>query len=292
MTHAILILAHRDIVLLHKLIQYFDSNCFVFLHIDKCSTFTNDEILSLKNFKQVVSIYREFCVHWGGFSMLQTELVLLERALLECKADYFHLISGQDYPIKKLNVFMDFFKVNNGKSFVEYNIIPVHLWSIHDQWRYRYFLPFDLMETERLNTNKLSKWIKQQQECSFMRSLPTQFTNIYKGSQWFSITRSDAQLIIDYTHRFPSFCTKLKYSFAPEETYIVTLLVNKSTSILINNNLRYIRWYGEHGNNPSNLAIEHYDDIARSNAFFCRKIDLNISQSLIDLLDNILYGED
>ena len=289
MTHTILILAHKDIQLLKHLVGYFSHDCYVFIHIDKKSCITDDELASLRNIAYVRGIYREYDVHWGGFSVLEAELSLLNHALNACDADFFHLISGQDYPIKPLRSFLSFFESNRGTSFIEYNPKPVHLWPLRDQWRYRYFLPYDRIDARSAERAKLKKWIVQQQECGYTRPLPSHFPNVYKGSQWFSITRTDAQLIISYTHTQPGFYEGLRYTFAPEETYITTLLANCSTNNISNSNMRYIRWKGENGSNPSNLGLEHFHDIANSDALFARKMKSQISDMLIREIDSIIY---
>lgn len=290
MKHAILIMAHRDIQLLKHLVRYFTHDCYVFIHIDKKSRITGADVESLIVHPQVCGIYREYDVHWGGFSMLEAELSLLNHALSECDADYFHLISGQDYPIKPLSNFLDFFESHRNVSFIEYNPKPVHLWPLREQWRYRFFLPYDRIDARSAERQKLRNWVSQQQRCRFMRRLPDQFTNLYKGSQWFSITRADAQLIVSYTQTQPAFYERLRYTFAPEETYVTTLLVYSSTNMLQNNNLRYIRWYRENGSNPSILGPEHYHDIMNSDALFARKMTSPTSDMLISELDyTVIY---
>ena len=44
MKHAVLILAHKNYPLLCRLIRYFAKDCEVFVHVDKKSKFTKDEI--------------------------------------------------------------------------------------------------------------------------------------------------------------------------------------------------------------------------------------------------------
>lgn len=290
MTHAILILAHKDFQLLKHLVGYFSRGCYVFIHIDKKSSITEHELASLRNIAYVRGIYREFEVHWGGFSVLEAEFSLIGHALNECDADYFHLISGQDYPIKPLDYFLNFFEEHASTSFIEYNPKPVHLWPLPDQWRYRYFLPYDRIDARSAERAKLKKWIVLQQRCGYTRPLPSHFPNIYKGSQWFSITRTDAQLILSYTLTQSGFYEGLRYTFAPEETYITTLLANCSTNNISNSNMRYIRWKGENGSNPSNLGLEHFQGIANSDALFARKMESPISDMLIREIDySIIY---
>ena len=109
MKHAILIMAHKHFDHLKHLIEYFSRDCFVFVHVDKRSLFKREEIETLQSFPQVVKVYRKFAVHWGGFSILKCEKFLLKESYRLCDATYFHLISGQDYPIKPLSFFLNFF---------------------------------------------------------------------------------------------------------------------------------------------------------------------------------------
>lgn len=53
MKHAILILAHKNVPQLVHLIEYFKRNCYVFVHIDKKSKITEDEIKTLEAMPQV-----------------------------------------------------------------------------------------------------------------------------------------------------------------------------------------------------------------------------------------------
>lgn len=285
MKHAILILAHKEFQLLKHLVRYFSRDCYVFIHIDKKSRITRTEAESLKVYPQVCGIYREYDVHWGGFSMLEAELSLLNHALSECDADYFHLISGQDYPIKPLSYFLKFFEERRGVSFIGYDSTPVHRWSMRAQWRYLFFLPYDRVDARSHEKTKIQKWINQQLKCRFTRPLPTQFPNLYKGSQWFSIIRTDAMLLDNYTYYSPSFFERLKYTFAPEETYVTTILANISIARVENNNLRFIRWCKENGSNPSILGPEHFSSINESDALFARKMASPISNMLISQID-------
>ena len=62
----------------------------------------------------------------------------------------------------------------------------------------------------------------------------------------------------------------MRFTFAPEESYVTTVLVNKMPgNLIVNNNLRYVRWMCENGNNPSNLGKEHFEGVVKSTAFFC-----------------------
>lgn len=293
MKHAILIMAHKNYSFLHHLIEYFERDCYVFVHIDKKSDITKEEIACLREMPQVTEVYQKYSVHWGGFSILKCELFMLKDAMKKCDAEYFHLISGQDYPIKPLKVFLYYFYEHRTCNFLEYQRCPVQQWVWDEQWRYRYFLPFDRVDARSPDGGrKISKWINQQKMSGFFRSLPNQFPLMFKGSQWFSVTRDSAELLIEYSIQKPSFLKRMQNTFAPEETYVVTVLINLlSKATVVNDNLRYIRWKGENGSNPSILGVEHFEEIAQSNAFFARKMCSPYSDSLKEMICKYLLGK-
>lgn len=290
MKHAILILAHKNITLLCKILKYFDNQCDIFIHIDKKSSFTLEDINSLYKYRNVKKVYQKFAVHWGGFSMLKSELDLLKLALKESDATYFHLISGQDYPIKPLNVFIEFFERHNGKNFLEFKHIPFAARDGNGYFRFQYYMPYDWVDARnKKGKDIIHKCYKWQKKIGIKRRIPDQFYHLYGGSQWFSITREGAETLLCYTRKSPAFYRRMKYTFASEESYITTVLVNLLPQAkIVNNNLRYIRWLKENGNNPSNLGKEHFSSIINSNAFFARKMENPYYKPLIELIDKYL----
>ena len=109
MIQGILIIAHKNFIQLYHLIEYFSSECYVFIHIDKKAKFLDFELQKLRELPQVKGIYQKYSVHWAGFSILKCELYLLGKAMKYPEIGYFHLLSGQDYPIKPLKDFISFF---------------------------------------------------------------------------------------------------------------------------------------------------------------------------------------
>lgn len=129
MKHAIIIIAHKNFNHLVHLIEYFEKDCYLFVHIDKKSDFTKHEINQITAIPHVVKVYKKYAVHWGGFSMLKCEMFLLKESLHLCNAEYFHLLSGQDYPVKPLSKFLRFFNINKGKEFMQMVHLPHLGWD-------------------------------------------------------------------------------------------------------------------------------------------------------------------
>jgi len=100
MKHAFLILAHNNWLQLKELIQALDDKDFIlFVHIDKrAKSFNIDDFKNITNFSEVY-FFSEFKCYWGGYSLVESELFLLKKAS-KIHFDYYHLLSGSDYPIK------------------------------------------------------------------------------------------------------------------------------------------------------------------------------------------------
>jgi SAM-dependent methyltransferase len=293
MKQAIIILAHKEIPLLMHLVDFFERDCYVFIHIDKRTLVPNLQINELKNKPQVVGVYQKYEVHWGGFSVLQSQLFMLKEAFRLCDAVHFHVISGQDYPIKSLNYFLNFFKKNAGNNFILCNVVHNRRFEKNAYSRYQYFYPYDFCKNDRNEIfNKISKWTRWQRKLHINRGIPSQFDNIYCGSQWFSLSRSAIDIIIQYTKKHPSFYKRMRYTFAPEETYFQTVVVNLCERLsIINNNMRLIRWHDENGNSPANLGVEHFHLLAESHDMFARKMQSPYCINLIKIIDKYLLSD-
>lgn len=292
MKQAIIILAHNDISLLIHLVEYFRHDCDVFIHIDKKADVNVNDMKILKSLPQVKAIYRKYAVRWGGFSILKAQTFMLGEAYKMSNASTFHVISGHDYPIKPLDRFLKFFSDNNGFNYIAFRRVGVVGTDFDSYYRYQYFFPYDYSDNRESLPRKTSKWVTLQRELGVNRGIPTQFDRIYCGSQWFSITRCTVWTILEYTDRHPSFYKRLRFTFAPEETYFLTVILNLcNPKSIINKNYRFIRWHNENGNSPANLAKEHFHLLAETEDFFARKVCYPYAKSLVPLIDKYLLIE-
>lgn len=294
MRHAILILAHKDFPALKKLISYFKEDCYVFIHIDKSGEIKKSEYSTLTiDFPQVKEVYSQYSVQWGGFSMLKAELFLLKKAFKYEDFAYFHLLSGQDYPIKPLKRFLSTFDGNRTISYINFVHLPHPKWQNNSYDRFKYYYPFDFVKNNRNEARSMSaKWINFQKKTGINRRLNFGFDHLYGGSQWFSLHRKAVKVLLDYTKHHTHLYRRLKYTFAPEETYVHTVLVNSLLpKEIVNINWRFIRWKYENGNIPANLSDEHFHLLAESHALFARKLCEGISNGLKEKIDKYLLQD-
>lgn len=290
MKHAIIILAHKNCDHLCKLIRYFDSDFEIYIHIDKKSMITSDEISLLESFSNVKLVLKKFCVHWGGFSMLKCELFLLSLVRKISTATYFHLLSGQDYPIKPLMNFKTFFLHNNGLNFISYHKWPNSFRDDGTYKRFQYYYPFDWVDGRTFKGfSFVVKLYRIQRKLKIRRRIPDYFEYLYGGSQWFSITCETVDVLLNFTSKRTSFIRKFYYTFAPEETYIPTVIMNLiDLNKVVNSNLRWIRWKAENGNYPANISKEHVKMFFWENVFFARKMEYPISLETIDIIEKYM----
>ena len=294
MKHAILILAHKDFDQVRHLIEYFVRDCYVYVHIDKKAAITPEELHSIDSMPQVRAVYRKYKVHWGGFSILKTEMFLLRQVLKDGDCDYVHLISGQDYPIKPLDDFLKFFEEHKGKEFIRYANIPNAQWDHYTFSRFKYFYPYEYINTDSKKAIELSrKFVKWQKKLGIKRRIPDHFDQLFGSTQWFSISKEATEAIVSYTKRYPSFYRRARWTFASEEYYIATLLMNLTPRKNVEaTDLRLIRWREENGNCPANLGNEHFHLLAENKLFFfARKFEVKICQELLKNIDEYLLND-
>ncbi len=184
MRHAILILAHKNIGQLCRLAGYFEKDCDVFIHIDKKQSVTREEEEKLRSYKQVKVVSREYDVNWGGTSVLESEMHLLRMAVQRSDADYFHLISGQDYPTRPLDYFLEFFDRNAGKEYIGYLHLPHPNWEDNTFRRLQYYYPYDYAASKRNPRGWVREQVRQQQVKRAKRPIPDEFDHLYGSSQW------------------------------------------------------------------------------------------------------------
>ena len=292
MRHAFLILAYNEFWLLKKLVDFLsNNNCDIYLNLDRRAEVPEDVLLYFTSNKAVRNITRRV-IHWGGHSMLECELHMLEYALYEKRADYFHLLSGQDYPIKPLSEFFAFFEIEKGKNFLLCEKADFQtIWR-----RLLLFQPLDWYDEREKWGEKISLGLlKFQMKFGLLRSVRHLPTTIHTGSQWFSLTKRACGFIVSYTHNHKTFFRRLRHTFVSDEIYINSILKKyyDDEKIVSEDNLRYIRWENENGNNPSNLGKEHFAILASRHEFFARKFTYRCGFELVDMIDRfLLQGTD
>lgn len=293
MNHCFLIIAHNNPLLLKRIVYKLqDNNHFFFIHIDK-KVNIKPFIECLYGLKNIIFIENRIKVNWGGFSEIQCELLLLRTAFsAPIKMDYFHLVSGADYPCRNNKDFNEYFIKHNGESFMHYDSnIEIQMWretKYRDRiqkWNFIDIFPF----TNKGFSLKLRRCVQRAFNIFVKREW---IPNVVAGWQWFSWHRSVVEYVLKYIKLNPDYLNRYKYTSYCDEVIFHTLLQNKTNELKINkyNSLRYIEWHPKrvYKSLPLVLKETEYEDIIKSNSMFCRKVDTKESHVLLSLLDDVL----
>lgn len=294
MKHALLILWHKNVPQLERLLEFFDEDFDCYVHIDRKSHISRQDIETLEKAKSGLHLFCKYDIHWGGISIVKAELFLLEKITQSNKKyDYIHFMSGQDYPIKKLCHIKTYFEEHNGYEFIEYMQLPSNRWENGTFRRFRYYLPYDFTDCQSLSGNKLSgRLVEWQRRQGIKRRVPDQFEHLYGGSNWISITGKCAAYIVNNRRKHKPFYNRLKYTFAPDEVYFHTVILNSDfADKTLNNNQRCIIWQGN-GASPLTLTEKYWWHIATSDRLFARKVDEKQSATLISLINEYIMADE
>lgn len=279
MKQAILITAYKNYHHLEEIITFFDDDFGIYIHIDKKSSVTKEELLRLKRYDRVQLISQKYKVNWGGFNHLRSILYLSEIALQNSQNYYFHLISGHDYPIKKVSDFKNFFR-NTDKEYIDCFEVPFSGWGINGGLdRLEYYNFYDLFNWKAdFQKRIIKKIIYWQKKNNFKRKTPFKMPTFYGGSTWWSLSRECLNYVVVYSKKNKNIFKRFKYTFCSEEFYFQTIIMNSSfkPKICIDN-LRHIDWSNRNGNNPSVLDETDFEKICNSNSFFARRFEYPIS---------------
>ena len=276
MKHAILITAYTDFQQLEKLINQFDENYNIYIHIDKKSKITPERIQRLSENRNVKYLSRKYKVNWGGFNHLKSYLLLSEEALNNKENEYFHLITGQDFPIKDNQYFDKLLlsETDQKSNYLDYFKMPTSRWFNGGMHRLEFYNLYDLINAKTEPGRRLINFIlKVQKKINIRR--PIKFAEqLYGGSTYWTLHRNCLQYVINFTKKNPDFYKRFKYTFCAEEIYFQTIIMNSEHSKnVINDNLRFIIWDNRKGGNPAFLNENDYEAIIKSNKLFARKIN-------------------
>lgn len=279
--HAFLIMAHKDDVVFRTLIRMLDNpRNDIFIHMDlKNKNYKEPEISSLvKN----CNIYHcpRIKVTWGGYSMIMAELLLLKEASEKGHYKYYHLLSGQDLPIKKQEYIQRFFDDNGGKEFVQFQS-PT--FSFQSRVRYYHLLQEKIGKAGPFVIRACNKvLLGAQKGLGINRNTGVVFQ---KGANWFSITDGLARYVLSKEMWIEK---TFKHTKCCDEVFLQTIVTNSE----YNDNLFHDRYDDNpcaimrladfKRGNPYIFRKSDYSELEKSNCLFARKFDAAIDQKIVN----------
>ena len=206
---------------------------------------------------------------------MKAYLYLCRVALNEEDNFCFHLITGQDYPVKPLSYFMEFAERQRQepREYLAHHEVPFKRWSGGGVNRLTYYHLYDFFDAKKYK-KEIRKFVRLQMKLGLTRKLPKRFLQLHGGSTYWTLSKDALKYVIDYTKNNPKFFKRFKYSFCAEELYFHTILLNSPLADrVVNDNLRHIDWSVDRGSTPVVLDERDYEILLQGSCLFARKFD-------------------
>lgn len=285
--HAYLILAHKNFGQLRKLVELLDDpRNDIFIHVDGRADFDPAGWDKVCGYSALKFLKHRYMVHWGGVSIMRSELALLKEAASHGHYAYYHLLSGMDLPIKDQDTVHAFFERNSGSEFL-------NLWRMrkNNYWRFNYWAPFPEGGGVPM-LNFLNNVCKAMQKVVGYRK--NRGITFKKASQWFSITDDLARYVISKE----SWLEKVfSHTTTCDEIFLATLVWNSpfrahlydpeeaaGTEVVNESNMRFIDWTRTRDSHrhPWVFGIGDWDLLMRVPHMWARKFDEKVDGAIID----------
>ena len=224
MTQAVLILAHKDFDQVLELARQLKSKFDIYIHFDVKMNLSSEEERKIKN--EGIKYISKFDIKWGSWSIVKATIDLMEYALKDKSIDYFHLISGQDWPVGRINDIYEYFEKNKMNIYIDSeDAYDVRKNGEPIIWWMKYYFPYD-----RVNRRSLFGKVFHRVNILFqtmiginkLKKLDTDF-KIYSGSQWFDLPRYAIEYALKYLNEDKYLKKVLSTSFCSDEFWIPTI---------------------------------------------------------------------
>lgn len=296
MRFAYLFLVHRMTKTLETAIRLLDDERNdIYIHVDaKAKDFPFDEVGSLAKQGRVFFTKQRIDAAWGGFELVEAELVLLKEATAREQYGYYHLLSGDDLPLKSQDEMHAFFEANEGKEFVqfcrEYYDCPGRT-----DWYHVFSHSFRSKNTIKTIPQKaINKSLQYLQGLVHFQRHPE--IDFQKGAQWFSITDGFARYVVSQE---PWIRKIFHHTFCSDEVFLQTLCVNSDFRQRLYHpdfddameaNMRYTGW-DQDACSPRVFRLEDFDTLMNTGMMFARKFSADVDEAILEAIAQKVLGK-
>jgi hypothetical protein len=269
---AYLILAHRAPDDLNAMLPALRRHGETYLHVDRDSRGFDDHWSALA--QHAVLVPRRHSVSWGGFSVVEATLELIETALRKGKADYFILMSGACLPVNTSANLADRL-VHEGGEYID--MMPeaeIREWDRASRLRHYRFYSKTLPKPLLGAVNRLSRlaWTRS--------DFAGEFGTPRFGSMWWCLSRPFMEWAMEFRRSNPAYDRRFAYTETPDESYFQTLVALSPFAGRVKASLTYVDWE-KGGSHPKILSRQDLPRIAASGQVFARKFDWDRDRDLV-----------
>ena len=275
MKHAYCILAHTEPDLFCRLVSMLDDpRNDIFVHIDKRTDIT--PFLKAKCSKsRLIFTKKRINCYWGKVNQIQAELTVFSEAHNNGPYAYYHLLSGQDFPIKSQDYIHKYTEENPGVNYIGFaNESSSKDLPYKTQFYHLFIHRPDKTLKGKIIRNTDKYLVHLQQYIHIRRRFPFP---LHKGANWVSITDEFCSYLVQQA----STLTRLfKYTLCADEVFLQSIFMSSPFTISLNRPMgseyeqcmREIDW-GR--GNPYVWTEEDVPHLMNSDRWFARKISMS-----------------
>ena len=297
---AFLISAHTDPQHLCRLVKSLPASSEFFIHIDAKSDIRPFHALLQQ--PNVHFVKPRTDVMWGSIGVVDSQMAMIREALDSgIKFDYLISMSGLDYPLWSNERILDFFGQAPGRQYLhgvcmENQQEAARIYRQHRPYNYKSWRYGTMKSKFRVALRKILYSIGVRKPLRFVAE--GKEYKLYKGSMWWAITPDLAQLAYDTWKKNTQYVRYFHDSFAPDETFIHTLVFNSDyAKHSLGEKERFTRLeditpltFIDYTHDIKVFDETDYDLLVGSGKMFFRKAITGKSDTLLDRIDRLRKG--
>lgn len=248
----------------------------------------------------VVRVLPPTPVTWGSYSQLDMVLRCMRVVLEQPGCDWLVLLSGQDYPIRRVRDVEAFLAADGHDAFIERRELG---WRPQvgrtDEWTGRYFRRWSTVRPRLVAPARAVA--ARSRGLVELRTLPSGTVvagrpalrtpyapgrSCFQGSDWFTLSRRCAELVCGAD---PSLLRHYRRTLVPTESFVHTVLHNEPSLRLSGDTRRFTRWDLSPAPRPRTLRTADLEAMLASGLDFARKFDERVDADVLDELDRRVH---
>lgn len=284
--HAYLVIAHTDKGALARLLEGVDdSRNDVFVHLDSRWAVEGGDFSSCVE-ESGISFVRRIHPAWGGSRLIRVELELLRAATSSGRYSYYHLLSGQDYPVKSQDYIHDYFQDDGTTCYLQASDEPVGERAA-SRFRMRYE-QYHLLQDALIGKSRNAWKYLEFSFCHLQRLVGVRrFKGVQVRSawQWFSLPDWAARYLAQHAGEI---ARRWRYTYCCDELFIPTelILAGFESEIDFLTRTRYAvwEWQGFRDSSPKVLTEDDAAALGGADVLFARKFSSARSRQLYEMV--------
>ena len=277
MRHAYLIITHNEFEVLQRLVSALDDERNdIYIHFDKKVkalpkiSVSRSKLFILKN---------RIDVRWGTVRQIECEYTLWEEALKIGQYDYYHMISGVHYPLKRIEEIDNFFSGMNGQSV---------LMPIEESCEYQETLKLKRYNLFLKHYQSHNRYLKAASQFLWKSAIAVQrilsiYTNkseaFHKSANWCSLNDECVKYLIENKSHI---LKKYRWSLCGDEYFVPSELLQSRLKGMITESDKLLHHKIGRAN-ADTFTIADYDELIGSECLFARKF----KSSCINIIDKL-----